>query len=291
MELAHFIIQTVLVIDIFLGGPTKDRADDWFNAGTYEVVTAVLIFFACFNGIALFLIGQLLWFHLGLQRENLSTYKYIVRDHQRKRDKTRFEGEVMQLRYNEIAKAKGQGKKLEAFSLQMGDQCRQAGCAGCDPLDVPKVGRDPDPENGFGATLGPSLSGPSLSQEEGSNNITSLPLIAIDSKVQSNGNGNSGGVSFIRINDGDEQKEPDNGPSCDEVSKEDEQKDHEPAAEAPFDEASKKDEQKGPETAAEAQGQGQEDDLDELADKDESPPEAEVPVANGETQSTSDTKS
>lgn len=207
MELAHFIIQIALVIDIFIGGPTKDRADDWFNAGTNEVVIAVLIFFLAFNSVSIFLIGQLLWFHAGLQRENLTTYKYIVREHQRKRDRMRLEGEIMQLRYTEIAKARQQGNKLAVFRLEMGDKCRQAGFVSCDPLKIPKVDtRDADPENGFAVALGPSLS------HEGGveSSIENLPPPTV-SKVQENGNG-AGGVTFIRVTNQDEKKEPDDAP-------------------------------------------------------------------------------
>jgi hypothetical protein len=210
MELAHFIIQIALIIDIFIEGPTKDRADDWFHAGTNEVVIAVLIFFLVFNSVSIFLIGQLLWFHSGLQRENLTTYKYIVRDHQRKRDKMRLEGEIMQLRHTEMAKAQQQGKKLTVLRLEMGDHCRQFGFVSCDPLNVPKVNTsDTDPENGFGAALGPSLP-----QEGGvESSMESLPP-PVESKVQENGNDAvAAGVSFIRVNDKDEQKEPDDAPT------------------------------------------------------------------------------
>jgi hypothetical protein len=210
MELAHFIIQIALIIDIFIGGPTKDRAGDWFNAGTNEVVIAVLIVFLVFNSVSVFLIGQLLWFHSGLQRENLTTYKYIVRDHQRKRDKMRLEGEIMQLRHTEMAKAQQQGKKFTVFRLEMGDRCRQFGFSSCDPLNVPKVNTsDADPENGFGAALGPSLS-----QETGVKSSMEILPPPIESKVQENGNGASGGgVSFIKVNNQDEQKEPDVAPA------------------------------------------------------------------------------
>jgi hypothetical protein len=202
MELAHFMIQIGLIIDIFIGGPTKDRADDWFHAGTFEFVTAMLIFFLVFNSISIFLIGQLLWFHSGLQRENLTTYKYIVRDHQRKRDKMRLEGEIMQLRHTEMARAKQQGNNLAAFRLEKGDQCRQAGCISCDPLNVPIVDTgETDPENGFGGALGPSLS-----HDNGVKSMDILPL-PIESKEQENGNG-AGGVSFIRVNNQDAPAEP-----------------------------------------------------------------------------------
>jgi hypothetical protein len=269
MELAHFIIQIALIIDIFIGGPTKDRADDWFHAGTNEFVNAVLILFLVFNSVSIFLIGQLLWFHSGLQRENLTTYKYIVRDHQRKRDKMRLEGEIMQLRHTEMAKARQQGKKLAVFGLEMGDQCRQAGCVSCDPLNVPKVDtRDTDPESGFAVALGPSLS-----QESGvkTTSMESLPP-PIESTVHENSNGTDG-VSFIKVNNQDEQKDPDDAP----VESKLQENGHGVPSTDPVAETTK-DEEAGPKP-------------DELANGNESPTEVEAPVSNGTKDSTSDTKS
>jgi hypothetical protein len=264
MELAHFIIQIALIIDIFIGGPTKDRADDWFHAGTNEVVIAVLIFFLVFNSVSVFLIGQLLWFHSGLQRENLTTYKYIVRDHQRKRDKMRLEGEIMQLRHTEMAKAKQQGKKLTVFRLEMGDRCRQYGFVSCDPLNVPKVNTsDADPENGFAVALGPSLS-----QVSGvKSSMESIPP-PIESKVQET----AAGVSFIQVNNQDEQKELDDAPAEPKVQ----ENGHGAPSNDP--ELKTKDQEADPKP-------------DELANGNESPTEVEVPVSNDAKDSTFDTKS
>ena len=110
-----------------------------------------------------------------------------------------------------MAKAQQQGKKLTVFRLEMGDRCRQFGFVYCDPLNVPKVNTsDADPENGFGAALGPSLS-----QEGGAvkSSMESLPP-PVESKVHEKGNdAGAAGVSFIRMNHKDEQKEPDDAPA------------------------------------------------------------------------------
>jgi hypothetical protein len=264
MELAHFIIQIALIIDIFIEGSTKDRADDWFHAGTNEVVIAVLIIFLVFNSVSIFLIGQLLWFHSGLQRENLTTYKYIVRDHQRKRDKMRLEGEIMQLRHTEMAEARREGKVWAVFRLQKGDECRQAGCNSCDPLNVPNVDTgNTDPENGFAVSLGPSLSRESNVNVE---NIDMLPIPRpIDSKVQEHGNGAAGGgVSFIRVNNQDEQKEPDDATAVPKVQENGHDSDV-PSTDPVVETADR-------ETAP---------DTEELGNGNESPIRVEAPVSNG----------
>lgn len=163
MEVCHFVIQLVLVIDSFLGGPTEKRMSDWFQADLPALVQAVLIFFIIFSGISVLMIGQLLWFHVGLQRENLSTYQYIVQDHKKKREKMKLEEELTNQRLVAVAKAYREGKNWKGLRLRMGGLCRKAGCAVCDPLKLPEPPREPDPEAGFAAALGSS---PSVSSSD-----------------------------------------------------------------------------------------------------------------------------
>lgn len=115
-----------------------------------------------------------------------------------------------------MAKAQQQGKTLAVFRLEMGDRCRQFGFVSCDPLNVPKVNTsNADPENGFGAALGPSLP-----QEGGvKSSMESLPS-PVESKVQESGNDTvATGVSFIRVKAEDEQKEPDDAPAEPKIQK------------------------------------------------------------------------
>lgn len=154
MEVSHFFIQLGLVIDSFLGGATAQRQDDWLDT---TAVNAVLIFFMCFNAVSIFLIGQLLWFHIGLQREKLTTYQYIVREHKRRRDQARNEVEIQSKRVVAATKAQREGKPCLAFRLELGGPCRKLGCTRCDPLDIPpELLGQPDEEAGFGASLGGS---------------------------------------------------------------------------------------------------------------------------------------
>jgi len=151
MEVSHGTIQVVLLLYSFL--VDQDMADSWFNAGLTHFVQAVLLLFILFNCISVILIGQLLYFHMGLQRENLTTYQYIVNDHKKKREQMRLDEDLFNHRLSKIAEAYRDGKNLLAARLRIGRFCREVGCTVCDPLSLPKP-REPDPEAGFAAVLG-----------------------------------------------------------------------------------------------------------------------------------------
>lgn len=152
MEASHFIIHVVLLIASFRDN--SEIADDWFVDGLSGLVYAVLFFFAVFNIVSILLIGQLLQFHIGLQRDGITTYQYIVRDHKMKRERLRLEDELRGQRAQKIAAAREQGKSFQVMRLRIGNECRAAGCAMCDPLALPEPNPEPDPEAGFAAALG-----------------------------------------------------------------------------------------------------------------------------------------
>lgn len=152
MEVSHFVIQVVLLILSFTNN--SEIADDWLVADLAALVYAVLIFFVVFNVISIMLIGQLLHFHIGLQRDGITTYQYIVRDHKNRREKSRLEDELRNQRAQKIATAREQGKSFKVMQLRIGNECRAAGCAACDPLTLPEPNPEPDPEAGFAAALG-----------------------------------------------------------------------------------------------------------------------------------------
>jgi len=141
MLFVHAVIQLSLIIDIFVGqGNTKSRAEDWFQAGTEVPVLVVLFVFLVFDVGALSLIGQLLLFHIKLQKEGLTTYAYIVRDNQRRREKTKYENELIVKREAEIAKAAEEGRCCWKAKLQMAGCMRQKlGITACDPLNQDKL--------------------------------------------------------------------------------------------------------------------------------------------------------
>lgn len=129
MLIVHSVIQIALIIDIFVGGSTKDRADEWFDTGAATAVAGICIGFVVFDAVALSLILQLLHFHMLLQKEGLTTYKYIVRETQRKRERSNNEQARKNQRMVAMGKANDEGKTILALRLRYGETCQL-----CDPL-------------------------------------------------------------------------------------------------------------------------------------------------------------
>ncbi len=131
-------IQLSLILDIYLGnGASKQRAEDWFHANATVAVVVVMAIFLFFNLGALSLILQLLMFHIRLRKEGLSTYTFIVRDNQRRREKARKEDELKLRRQMEIAHAKTAGNRWQVLRLEQGGFLREScGLVCCDPLKL-----------------------------------------------------------------------------------------------------------------------------------------------------------
>lgn len=133
--IAHAIPQAAMILDIYLGnGDSERRANNWFQVDTELVVVIVMGVFLVFDALALSLIFQLLFFHIKLQREGLSTYQFIVRDNQQRREKAKLEEEREQRRTEEMAKSQGSIRYLQ---LKWGGQLEKTcGLACCDPLPL-----------------------------------------------------------------------------------------------------------------------------------------------------------
>eukprot|EP00522_Entomoneis_paludosa_P013156 CAMPEP_0172451864 /NCGR_PEP_ID=MMETSP1065-20121228/9712_1 /TAXON_ID=265537 /ORGANISM="Amphiprora paludosa, Strain CCMP125" /LENGTH=460 /DNA_ID=CAMNT_0013203835 /DNA_START=106 /DNA_END=1488 /DNA_ORIENTATION=- len=168
MQVVHLGVSAYLVIDIFLHGPTEDRADDWLGTSgdTSIAVTAVLIFFMVFDICSLILLAQLIAFHVHLQKERITTYQFIVQDSQKRREKAKMKLELDQMRMTELARAQEQGESWYAMRLRMGGSCRKCGCAALDPLDMPQPPPEPDPNQGFSTALGGNLTGTTDTPEQ-----------------------------------------------------------------------------------------------------------------------------
>uniref|UniRef100_A0A7S0UH91 Palmitoyltransferase n=1 Tax=Pseudo-nitzschia delicatissima TaxID=44447 RepID=A0A7S0UH91_9STRA len=138
MLLVDLVTQIALIVDIYLGnGATKERAEEWFVVGTPIPVVVIMGVFAFLNIGSLSLIGQLLAFHLKLQKEGISTYEFIVRDNRLRREKTTKLNELKVRRKTEIATAKENGDSFLVFKLEKGGLLReQCGIACCDPLSL-----------------------------------------------------------------------------------------------------------------------------------------------------------
>ena len=158
MLIVHATIQIALIIDIFLDGTSKNRANDWFGLDSSEVVVGIYIGFVVFDGVALSLILQLLYFHYQLRKEGLTTYKFIVRETQRKREKLNQEQARKNQRTVAMGKAHDEGKGCLMIRLRYGEMCP---C--CDPL--PPLEEKSDEENQQAATNGGAI-GPQPPQVE-----------------------------------------------------------------------------------------------------------------------------
>ena len=160
LNFCQLSIHAVLVVDSFTSGPTNDRQEGSFIP--VKVSNALLIFFACFNAVTIFLIGQLLWFHIGLRQEQLTTYQYIIQDHKKKREEQRRLDELEQRRIHLMSQAFQDGKSCYAYQLRLGRICRKTcGKTGslaecCDPLELPGEAPEPNPDNAFAGALGGS---------------------------------------------------------------------------------------------------------------------------------------
>ncbi len=147
--LVQLSIQIAIICDIYVGemiglGGSRQRAEEWFGVGTPIPVVAIMAFFAFLNLASLSLIGQLLFFHLKLQKDGISTYEFILRDNRKRREKTAKLNELKVRRKTEIAKAKEEGKSFRVMQLQHGEFFRdKCGLTRCDPLSL----EDDDEEN------------------------------------------------------------------------------------------------------------------------------------------------
>lgn len=131
-------IQIALFVDFFVGnGDSKERAENWFSVGTYLPVLIIMGVFIFFDIAALSLIGQLLIFHLKLQKEGISTYEYIVRDNQKRREIKKKTNDLKARRQTAITTAKEEGNRCLVVRLENGGFLREnCGIVCCDPLSL-----------------------------------------------------------------------------------------------------------------------------------------------------------
>ena len=105
-----------------------DSGDVGDEKGSNMILVGINIAFLVFTAFCAFMILQLLVFHFGLKRENITTYEYILRDSARKRDKMQLTNKVRQRRTEELQKA---GNAWQAFVLKAGSaECFRS----CDPV-------------------------------------------------------------------------------------------------------------------------------------------------------------
>ena len=157
MLLVHGVVQIALILDIYVGnGGSRERAEDWFGVDATVAIVVVIAVFLFLDFASFSLISQLLVFHLKLRREGLTTYAFIVRDNQRRREKTKREEELECTRPAEISKAKEEGRIFRRWGLECGGAVRQT-CGVqfcCDPLQAKKEPEETGDDSQNGAANG-----------------------------------------------------------------------------------------------------------------------------------------
>eukprot|EP01083_Nonionella_stella_P057619 151182_1 len=132
-------VTLVIYLGMYFGGNarTKELSQNWLGANLPELVVGFNIGFLVLTGAAALLVMQLLFFHLGLRREGITTYGFIIRDGQRKRENWQFKQKVQSRRRVEGQRAADEGKCVEACWVRLGAKY----CTLCDPI-VPMVRED-----------------------------------------------------------------------------------------------------------------------------------------------------
>jgi len=146
LEVMHCCICIILVIEYFAKNDVRFR--NWFNADLPILVVIVMLFFALFSAVSIILVGQLVLFHINLQKERISTYEFIIRDSKRRRELASREDELRNKRIMALAAARQQGRTFRVYSLRIGGICRALNCPVCDPLVLPEPRGEKEMEMG-----------------------------------------------------------------------------------------------------------------------------------------------
>ena len=146
---SHLTVQVALTIDMYVNpdGTTRELSEVWLGLNndastqsskdaTTLCVTIAMGAFIVMDLIALSLMIQLWHFHLRLRREKLTTYQYIVKDNQRRREARQIQEEMGRKRESAKAKALAEKRKGDYFKLQWGGiLAAKCGLKCCDPLN------------------------------------------------------------------------------------------------------------------------------------------------------------
>lgn len=107
----------------------RSLASSWFGGADAGIILVGFnIGFLVLTAFCSFMVMQLLVFHLGLKRERITTYQYIIRDSAKKRERVLLSNKIRQRRVIELEKA---GNSVEAFCLKVG---ALGCCKSCDPV-------------------------------------------------------------------------------------------------------------------------------------------------------------
>lgn len=131
-----FFIQYSQEVNGGKSGGTVERSNSWFGADAGLAVALVNCVFLAVDMVCIVLLAQLFSFHVRLRHEGITTYAYIVRDGQRKRDVGLKRMELERRRISALQEAEREGKLITKWILRAAG-CPYVGeaiCRPCDPL-------------------------------------------------------------------------------------------------------------------------------------------------------------
>eukprot|EP00978_Attheya_sp_CCMP212_P038785 scaffold195824_cov56-Attheya_sp.AAC.1 len=166
--LVHVLCLIAIIVLYFLqrysseGGTIYDRSNEWFDLNAGIVIVGVNIGFLVINGFSLSLVFQLLTFHIGLRREGITTYEFILRDNIRRREKARINSNIKERRIICVQDAKGKNRTFRVFHLVWGGWVGSL-FPSCDPIRAEHLTSVTDEEEESRSTATPYRRGGSVS--------------------------------------------------------------------------------------------------------------------------------
>lgn len=136
--LAGLVISFFIQLGGLGGSTTLERSNNWFGADAGLAVALVNAIFLVVDVVCIVLLTQLFSFHIRLRKEGITTYTYIVRDSQTKRELGRNKMELERRRISAIQQAEREGKFVKKWRLSAAG-CPHVGeviCRPCDPLQL-----------------------------------------------------------------------------------------------------------------------------------------------------------
>lgn len=122
----------IFYLSMYFGGheATRTLSNNWLNSGVPEIVVGFNIGFLVLTFAIAVLVVQLLTFHMNLRRESITTYQYIIRDGQQKREEWHVDQKVKQKRGQVVKTLTQDGRWIQAYWLKLGAKV----CTPCDPI-------------------------------------------------------------------------------------------------------------------------------------------------------------
>lgn len=128
----HLIALIVYYIGYFTKQWGVRERSDWMKEGAPEIIMGINLGVGVFIFVVVAMVVQLLMFHQALKRDGLTTYQFIMKDSQRKREKVVYTTRVDEKRRAELSRIRvGDGSLIEKSRIQMG---AWKVCRPCDPV-------------------------------------------------------------------------------------------------------------------------------------------------------------